>query len=79
MLKTVDEISEFLPGGFLVYRADDNEEIISFNTELLKIYGCDTEEEFRNLTGNSFKGMVNPEDLVLVENNISTQIKKRTI
>lgn len=76
MLKTVDEISEFLPGGFLVYRADDKEEIISFNTELLKIYGCDTEEEFRNLTGNSFKGMVHPEDLVLVENNISTQIKK---
>lgn len=76
MLKTVDEISEFLPGGFLVYHADDEEEIISFNSELLRIYGCETKEEFRNLTGNSFKGMVHPDDLTLVENDISEQIKQ---
>ena len=76
MLKTLEEISEFLPGGFFVYRADEMEEIISFNTELLRIYGCYSEDEFRELTGNSFKGMVHPDDLALVENNISNQIKK---
>lgn len=76
ILKTVEAISEFLPGGFFIYHADDKEEIISLNTELLRIYGCDTEEEFRELTGNSFKGMVHPDDLDLVENDISAQIKK---
>lgn len=62
--------------GFFVYCADEMEEIISFNTELLRIYGCYSEDEFRELTGNSFKGMVHPDDLALVENNISNQIKK---
>ena len=76
VLKRVGEISEFLPGGFFVYHADGKAELISFNQELFKIFGCDTEEEFRELTGNSFKGMVHPEDLALVENDISSQIKK---
>ena len=75
-LKKVDEISEYLPGGFFVYHADGDEEIISFNQEILKLYGCATDEEFRELTGNSFKGMVHPEDLALVESDISAQIKK---
>ena len=42
----------------------------------MKIFGCNTAEEFRTLTGNSFKGMVHPDDLVLVERNISSQIQK---
>lgn len=75
-LKKVEELSEFLPGGFFIYHADDKEEIIFVNSELLKIYGCDTEEEFRELTGNSFKGMIHPDDLALVETDISSQIKK---
>lgn len=75
-LKMVEEIAEFLPGGFFVYHADGEEEIIFFNTELLKLYGCGNEEEFRELTGNSFRGMVHPDDLALVENDISAQIKK---
>lgn len=75
-LKRIEEISECLPGGFFVYHADGDEEIIFFNKEILKLYGCTTEKEFKELTGNSFKGMVHPEDLALVENDISAQIKK---
>lgn len=75
-LKQVEAVAEFLPGGFFIYRADAREELISFNSELLKLFGCRTEEEFRTLTGNSFKGMVHPDDLSLVESNISDQIKK---
>ena len=63
-------------GWFFVYHADGDEQILFFNQEILKLYGCSTEEEFRVLTGNSFKGMVHPEDLALVENDISAQIKK---
>ena len=76
MLKKFNDIAELLPGGFFVYKADDIEEIISFNREILKIYGCSTEEEFRELTGNSFRGMVHPDDLVLVQDDISSQIEK---
>ena len=76
ILKMTDGISECLPGGFFVYHADEMEELITFNSEVMKIYGCDTVEEFRTLTGNSFKGMVHPDDLALVERNISSQIQK---
>ena len=76
ILKMTDGISECLPGGVFVYHADEMEELITFNSEVMKIFGCDTAEEFRTLTGNSFKGMVHPDDLVLVERNISSQIQK---
>lgn len=76
ILKRVEAVAEFLPGGFFIYRADEKEELITINTELLRLFECETEEEFREFTGNSFKGMVHPEDLKLVESDISDQIKK---
>lgn len=76
ILKRVEAVAEFLPGGFFIYRADEKEELITVNTELLRLFGCETEEEFREFTGNSFKGMVHPDDLKLVESDISDQIKK---
>ena len=42
----------------------------------MRLFDCETEEEFREFTGNSFKGMVHPDDLNLVESDISDQIKK---
>lgn len=76
ILKRVEAVAEFLPGGFFIYRADEKEELITINTELLRLFECETEEEFREFTGNSFKGMVHPDDLNLVESDISDQIKK---
>lgn len=76
ILKRVEAVAEFLPGGFFIYRADEKEELITINTELLRLFECETEEEFREFTGNSFKGMVHPDDLKLVESDISDQIKK---
>lgn len=75
-LKQMEVVAEHLPGGFFIYHADENEDLIFFNRELQKLFGCESEEEFRKLTGNSFKGMVHPEDLNLVENDISDQIQK---
>ena len=46
------------------------------NQELLKLYKCQDEAEFIALTGNSFKGMVHPDDLNIVECDISNPIKK---
>ena len=63
-----------MPGGFFIYHADEEEQIIYVNQALLRIFGCDSAAQFRDLTGNSFKGMVHPEDLVDVEVSIQEQI-----
>lgn len=65
-----------MPGGFFIYKADGEEEIIYANKALLRIFQCDTMEEFRHLTNNSFKGLVHPEDLEAVEESIKEQISK---
>ena len=65
---------EEMPGGFLIYQAGGDEEIIFANRGLLRIFRCSTMEEFRLLTGNSFRGMVHPEDLTAVEESIQHQI-----
>lgn len=70
MIKFMDE----MPGGFLIYHADGNEEIIYANKALLRIFQCNTLAEFRYITGNSFKGLVYQEDLDAVEQSITEQI-----
>lgn len=70
VIKFMDE----MPGGFLIYHADGNEEIIYANKALLRIFKCNNLKEFREHTGNSFKGIVYHEDLDTVEENIKEQI-----
>ena len=63
-----------MPGGFFVYHADGDEEIIYANEAMLRIFNCDSMTEFRKVTGNSFRGIVHPEDLEEVEKSIWQQI-----
>lgn len=72
--QTLIELIETMPGGFFIYRADGNEELLHANDAVLKIFGCDTYDEFAKLTGNSFKGMVYRNDLEEVERSIAHQI-----
>lgn len=76
-LKKIAMAADLLPGGFFIYHADEKEELISFNQELLRIFKCKDAKEFRELTGNSFQGMVHPDDLAFIEGNISSQIKQK--
>lgn len=76
-LEQMESMAELLLGGFFVYHADGGEELITFNEELLKIFKCKDKEEFLELTGNSFKGMVHPDDLGNVEGDIIGQIKQQ--
>ena len=68
------KVLEDMPGGFFVYHADGDEEILYANSALIRIYGCDSLDEFRRLTANSFRGMVHPDDLDAVEQSIREQI-----
>lgn len=77
LIYAMDDIIKFIdamPGGFLIYHADDNEEIIYVNKALLRIFQCNTMEEFKKLTNNSFKGIVHPDDLDSVEASIKEQV-----
>lgn len=69
-------LAEYVPAGFFGYYADGEEEIIFANEEVWRLYECDSEEEFLEHVGNSFKGMVHPDDLEYVENGIVSQIHK---
>ena len=71
---TFELILEGMPGGFFIYHADKREELIYANKAILRIFGCETEEEFRKLTGYTFRGMVYPEDYCGVEESIRKQI-----
>lgn len=78
--KYVEAVAEFirfmdeLPGGFLIYRATGNEEILYANRALVKLFCCKTLKEFREYTGNSFNGIVHPKDLVSVKMSIHNQV-----
>ncbi|MDE6656912.1 MAG: PAS domain-containing protein, partial [Anaeroplasmataceae bacterium] len=63
-----------IPGGLLIYSAYGNEEIIYANDELIQLFGCNSLEDFRNWTHNSFQGVVHPEDLENVEASILEQL-----
>ena len=74
MLMAANEVAEGIPGGFFSYHADGDLELISFNTELIRMYGCETAEELREYVGNSFKGIVYPDDFERVQSSIERQI-----
>ena len=76
MLMAANEVAEGIPGGFFSYHADGALELISFNTELIKMYACNTAEEFREYVGNSFCGLVHPDDFTRVQRSIDRQITK---
>ena len=73
-LSVIEEIGSHMPGGFFIYRAEQPEELIYVNRSVLSIYGCADLEEFKELTGFTFKGMVYPDDYQEISDSIIHQI-----
>ena len=69
------EMLATLSDGFFIYRATDDEKILYANPPVLKMFGCETMDEFRVLVKNSFQGLVYPEDLKRVQWEIHEQVK----
>ncbi len=67
-------VAEHLPGGFFVYSAEEPFDIFYVNSEVLNIYGCKNLDEFRKLTGYTFRGMVHPDDFAAIQRSIEEQI-----
>ena len=74
MTSAIEWIGEQIPGGFFIYRADAGMELLYVNSAVRIMYGCDTEEDFRELTGYTFKGMVHPDDYESIDQSIEEQI-----
>ena len=63
------------PGGFFTYKADASEELLNIDKSVIHMFGCKTEEEFREYVGNTFSGMVHPEDRERIEKEIWSQVE----
>ena len=75
-IRLVDEIGRHMPGGFLIYKAEQPEELLYANQQVLDIFGCADMEEFRSLTGCTFRGLVHPDDYAAVSEAIREQISR---
>ncbi len=71
----VEEIGRHMPGGFLIYKAQEPEDILYANQKVFDIFGCDGLEDFRQLTGYTFRGLVHPDDYAIVTEAILNQIR----
>ena len=76
MLSAVARIAGQMPGGFFIYRADHQQEILYANDVILDIFGCDNLQEFQELTGGTFRGIVCPGDFDSVESSIISQVSE---
>lgn len=72
----VKNVARYVPGAILVYEADDYKKILYANDELIKMFECESLEEFMEYTGGTFDGIVHPDEIKLVDDIIWAQIDK---
>lgn len=72
------EVSENLPGAFLIYKADKNDDTMLYaNNEMVRLAGCDTLEDFMNFCGGRFKNLIRADERERVEASIWEQIDSK--
>ena len=72
-IPVIEEIGRHMPGGFIIYKAEAPEELLYANRAVIELFGCDDLEDFKNLSGYTFRGMIHPEDYDEVEASIWEQ------
>ena len=76
VLSVIEEFGECMPGGFFIYKADDSEELLYANKAVCDIFGCKNLNEFKALTGFTFRGMAHPDDHKRVSASVKQQVKE---
>lgn len=72
----LNDISENLPGAFIIYRADkENDEIFYANKEFLDMAGYENLDAFFNGTKKSFRNLIREDQQKAVEASIWNQIE----
>ena len=69
-------LAALLPGGFFAYEAYGKERLIYANDTACAVWGCKSFEELKEFTGDSFRGMIHPDDLDMVEKSIAEQVSE---
>ena len=73
-LSLVAEIGQHMPGGFFIYKSAPPGDLLYANHACYEIFGCSNLDEFRALTGCTFRGMVHPEDYESISASIHEQV-----
>ena len=73
-IPVVEEIGRHMPGGFFIYKAEAPEELLYANKAVVDIFGCDDLDDFKALTGYTFKGMLHPDDYDAISKSVVEQI-----
>lgn len=64
----LNDISDYLPEAFLIYKADlDNDQILFSSREMICLAECSDMDEFLELTEGRFRNLVAPEERDSVE------------
>lgn len=74
-LPVIEQIGSHMPGGFFIYEAIGDGNLLYVNSAAMDIYGCADLDEFKELTGYTFRGMVYPEDYDSIMTSIDHQIE----
>ena len=75
-LAIIEQLGEHMPGGFFIYKADESGQLLYANRAVCDIFGCDSLEDFKALTGFTFRGMVHPDDYEKINASIEDQVRR---
>lgn len=74
----LQDISKNLPGAFLIYKADPEDDRILFaNQELINFAGCKDFDDFLAHTDHRFRNLIRPDEQETVEASIWLQINSK--
>ena len=73
-ISLLNMIGSNMPGGFFIYKADKPGELLYANQTVFTIFGCESLDEFKKLTGYTFRGIVYPDDYDAVIAELDEQI-----
>ena len=76
----LQDISKNLPGSFLIYRADpEDDQILFANQELIEFAGCKDFDDFLDYTDHRFRNLIRPDERDAVETSIWKQIDTKAM
>ena len=74
-MSIIEQMADHMPDGFFIYKAVEGENLVYANRAVCRIFGCDSIDEFKELTGFSLKGMIHSEDYERVDSSIKSQME----
>lgn len=71
------DVADHLPGGILVLKATEKEEILFANKVMVDLLECDDYEDFMKYTGGNFLSVIHPGDAGPMQKEFHRQLERR--